>query len=1346
MKKIIFLAFAAVIFCGCENPQIETTGGIYGIVVDKATGEPIKSAGVELQPSGTIAVTGSEGQFEFTEVKSGDYSLHVTKTGYSELVGYKTKVEGGKTTKVDIQLEKLPSALKIINDKGLEIDSLNFGTETSVVTRSFSIFNDSPETLEWLITENCDWITELSKTTGTLQATKQTPVSLTINRALLAGGENTYILNITSDNGNKELIITATGENRTLPTLNTMEATNITSSSAIFHGEITAAGLPAYDERGFVYSLSEMPTVENTIQKLTSPVNSTTAFLANASGLSIDQTYYVRAYAKNALGYAYSTNQYSFQTIVGMPQISTQEATNKNIANGTITFNGTIVAVGDPAYTERGFCYGIAHNPTVDDEKYAVSGSGTGAFSKNVTNLQEGHTYYVRAYATNIRGTVYGTEVIVDFNAVMPVVQTNAVSNKNIGAGTATVNGNVVSIGDLPYTERGFVYAQTSNPTINDTKKVVSGTGTGSYSGNITNLAANTVYYVRAYVTNSRGTTYGDNVVLDFSAINPQVTTQAVSDINIGAGTAVFYGTIVNVGDPAYTEKGFAYGTMPTPTIDDTKKIVSGTSAGAFTANINNLPLDQQLYVRAYAKNSLENVIYGSVESFALTSSLPSVTTQSVTADNRTAGTATFNGTIVNVGNPAYTEKGFVYAIGSVPTIDDTKLTVSGSGTGTFSKNATNLVMGNTYRIRAYAKNSINTAYGEEITLNFNAVQPQVTTLDATNANVGNGTVTLNGNIANIGDPVCTEKGFVYSTSTNPDVTDVSDTKVIVAGNAQGNFTANITNLPPSNTYYVRAYVKDYLNVVGYGAEKTFNFAGNTPLFNSTDYVVFSNTNRVEGTATFSTYTGIYSAGTPAYTERGFVYSTTAQNPTIENTKIVVSGSGSTGNFTTNVTNLVMGQTYYVRAYATNAVGTVYNQSRTLDFNAISPSSTMSAATNITENTAMLNSSITNTGDPAYTERGFVYGTVQNPTNTDTKQTVSGSGAGNFSANISGLSPGTTYYVRSYTVAQSQYYYSSQNNFTTKMTISGTVKNSSTQEVISGASVVVKSGATTIGSTTTNSSGNFSISNVAAGSYSVNVTASGYANYSQTFSFSASQSSVNVLMSQLGSLTGTLKDNEGYALPNVQVKLGSSLTATTSTTGAFTFNNVPAQSYTITVTKSNYANISQQITIASGANSVNLVMSIVNPIVITSGSSWFIFDTPSLEGTTTTQTIYFQNVRQQSLSWSLTNRPSYGITFSPTSGTVAAGATVGITMTFTYPKEPSMGNQSGRVRLLLADYITGFDPQYPYVYVWNWTNKGVEIDPYGYFYSFCSQNVNLAVGTNNLTVSVGMESYIVWDN
>jgi len=95
---------------------------------------------------------------------------------------------------------------------------------------------------------------------------------------------------------------------------------------------------------------------------------------------------------------------------------------------------------------------------------------------------------------------------------VAPTVTTQAVTN--IAASTATGNGNVTSDGGGTITERGIVWNTTGSPTTADNKVTAGGT-TGSYSASLTSLTASSVIHVRAYATNSAGTSYGNEVTFN---------------------------------------------------------------------------------------------------------------------------------------------------------------------------------------------------------------------------------------------------------------------------------------------------------------------------------------------------------------------------------------------------------------------------------------------------------------------------------------------------------------------------------------------------------------------------------------------------------------------------------------------------------------------------------------------------------------------------------------------------------------------------------------------------------------------------------------------------------------
>ena len=79
----------------------------------------------------------------------------------------------------------------------------------------------------------------------------------------------------------------------------------------------------------------------------------------------------------------------------------------------------------------------------------------------------------------------------------------------NITSTSADCSGNVTSDGGSSVTARGVCWSTTQNPTTADSK-TTNGTGTGTFTSNITGLTPNTTYYVRTYATNSNGTSYGE--------------------------------------------------------------------------------------------------------------------------------------------------------------------------------------------------------------------------------------------------------------------------------------------------------------------------------------------------------------------------------------------------------------------------------------------------------------------------------------------------------------------------------------------------------------------------------------------------------------------------------------------------------------------------------------------------------------------------------------------------------------------------------------------------------------------------------------------------------------------
>ena len=133
------------------------------------------------------------------------------------------------------------------------------------------------------------------------------------------GGEQTYTIAINRERfreGQGEALLTVLGNFdmkkslpilvfNAIPTIINGYVGIINSTSARLRGEITEVGEPACTERGFVYSTSAMPTIENGT-KLTTSDLSEPKFSADITNLTPNKTYHARAYAINPIGTIYS--------------------------------------------------------------------------------------------------------------------------------------------------------------------------------------------------------------------------------------------------------------------------------------------------------------------------------------------------------------------------------------------------------------------------------------------------------------------------------------------------------------------------------------------------------------------------------------------------------------------------------------------------------------------------------------------------------------------------------------------------------------------------------------------------------------------------------------------------------------------------------------------------------------------------------------------------------------------------------------------------------------------------------------------------------------------------------
>jgi hypothetical protein len=208
------------------------------------------------------------------------------------------------------------------------------------------------------------------------------------------------------------------------------------------------------------------------------------------------------------------------------PIVSTQAVSA--ITGTGATGNGTVVNNKGIVISTRGIVWDTNPDPTtILTTKSEESGSfGNGAFSRPITGLYGGTLYYVRAYAVNIGGVEgYGSTVSFTTDLSSPFLTTN--SGTSVLSGSATITANIVATGGAPVTTRGVCWDTSPNPTISlSTKTVENGSfGTGSFTATTSGMVDNTTYYVRAYATNTVGTSYGTDITV---TSNPYVITAGI--------------------------------------------------------------------------------------------------------------------------------------------------------------------------------------------------------------------------------------------------------------------------------------------------------------------------------------------------------------------------------------------------------------------------------------------------------------------------------------------------------------------------------------------------------------------------------------------------------------------------------------------------------------------------------------------------------------------------------------------------------------------------------------------------------------------------------------------------
>ena len=336
-----------------------------------------------------------------------------------------------------------------------------------------------------------------------------------------------------------------------------------------------------------------------------------------------------------------------------------------DITETSFSIKGTILSTGGHEISSYGHCWSEHDTPTIENDNKNNFGNSTEIreFTSNISGLDAGKTYYVRAYAVNNKGTVYSEQRNITMPYIKkPIVKTQGATD--IGKDVATLNGNITDNGGDKIIECGFYYGTSENTEI---KKSLGDNSLSALKLVLTNLKESTTYYYKAYATNSKGTAYGE--VMSFKTLSENaLTVETKSATDITTKSATLNGTVLDRGSSNITEYGFYYGTNENTT--NKKKLEN--SMDELKLNLTELAEGTTYYYKAYATNS-KGTSYGEVLNFT---TLPNIEFSNVSVSNITPTTASVvysislaGKTITETGVEYSTQSNFNNAVQSIGSI-----------------------------------------------------------------------------------------------------------------------------------------------------------------------------------------------------------------------------------------------------------------------------------------------------------------------------------------------------------------------------------------------------------------------------------------------------------------------------------------------------------------------------------------------------------------------------------------------------------------------------------------------------------------------------------------------------